>query len=167
MRVFARAVRALAAVLAVLPAVPATAADSFYDDLERQGIRAAAAGDPAHAVKLLRLACFGLLEEPPRLAACLAHLLTAQAGAGDEEGFERSLKRLLEVDQRFQGYSRAELSESVRSRPELRFYSAVALFEAGDAARAATVLDDCLPRLPVNDFIRAYAERIRRTAAGE
>ncbi len=287
----------LAAAFAVFFAIPAPAADSFYEDLERQGIRAAARGDHEQAVKLLRLASFGMLEEPPRLAACLAHLMTAQAEIGDEEGFNRSFRRLLEAEQRFRAYSQAELSERVRARledhlerlvphevllasstfravarrqmtaqtsqetpaaaaedgpaaaaaaegepelgaeearlveearevmrdgsldeliaafsrirqvaeehpehavvqhlagelayrvklwpesrgyferggvieaerPDLHFYYAVVLFETGDVAQAAAVLEECLPRLRVNDFIREYAERIRRAAAG-
>ncbi len=247
-------------------ALPAAAADPFYDDLERQGLRATARGDFERAAKLLRLAAFGLLEEPPRLAACLAHLMTAQAEAGDEDGFHRSFQRLLEVERRFAGYSRADLTarsrarledhlerlvshelllsssmfravevrldavaariveearevsaggsldelieifsrlrrvaeeypdhggvqhlagelayrvklwpesrnyferggEIAKARPDLRFYYAVVLFETGDVLEAAAVLEECLPGLTVDDFIRDYAERIRRAAA--
>lgn len=155
---------AAAVTLAVLWAVPA-AADSFYENLEEQGIRAATRDDHERAAKLLRLASFGLLEEPPHLAACLARLLTEQAKIGDEEGFEHTFLRLLEVEQRFQGYSRAKLPGDVRSQPEVRFFRAVVLFEAGEVEQAAALLEGCLPLVPANDFTRDHAERIRRAAA--
>lgn len=152
---------AAAVALAVLWAVPASAADSFYDNLEEQGIRAAARGDHERAAKLLRLAAFGLLEEPPRLAACLARLLPEQAKIGDDDGFRLTFRRLLEVEQRFQGFSQAKLPGDVLSQPEVRFFRAVVLFEAGEVKEAADLLEGCLPLVPANDFTRGYAEKIR------
>lgn len=156
---------AAALALAVLWAVPASAADSFYDNLEAQGILAASRGDHERAAKLLRLAAFGLLEEPPRLAACLARLLTEQSKIGDEEGFELTFRRLLEVEQRFQGYSQAKLPGDVKSQPEVRFFRAVVLFEAGEVKEASALLEGCLPLVPANDFTRGHAEKIRQAAA--
>lgn len=99
----------------VLLAVPAAeAADRFYEDLFKRGIEAADLGDAQRAAKLLRLACFGLLEEPLVLGRCLTHLALAQARLGDEEAFRATFRRILEVERRFGGYRDAELSPARR-----------------------------------------------------
>lgn len=105
---------------AVLAAAPAFAADRFYEDLLRDGIEARESGEAARAAKLLRLACFGLLEEPPALGRCLTQLALAQAETDDHEGFRATFHRLVEVEQRFGGYTRAALSAGDRRLFESR-----------------------------------------------
>lgn len=105
-------------VLAMLTGPAARAADRFYEDLLRDGTLAAQRGETARAARLLRLACFGLLEEPPLLARCLTHLALAQAALGDGEAFRATFQRLLEIEQRFTAYTRAELSPAERGRFE-------------------------------------------------
>jgi len=101
--------------LAALSVVPAGAADPFYENLLRQGIQVRQRqADPARAAKLLRLACFGLLDEPATLARCLVHLSLAQAAAGDDEGLRRSVGRLADLEQRFRALSAAALEPEVR-----------------------------------------------------
>jgi hypothetical protein len=46
------------------------------------------------------------------------------------------------------------------AQPELTFYLAVALWESGERQEAARVLETALPRLPRNEFVDGYAERI-------
>lgn len=101
----------------LLPAVPAAlhAAHPHYLRLLRQGTLALEQGDSAEAVKDLRLACFGLLDEPPLLAECLVHLGLAQAEEGNAAGFQDTFGRLLEVDERFDAYRAAELPAATRS----------------------------------------------------
>lgn len=119
MRLFPRTLAfALAATL--LAVSSAAAADRFYEDLLSDGIAAAERGDAERAAELLRLACFGLLEEPPSLARCLTHLALAQASAGDVAQFRETFDRILEVERRFAGYTRAELSGAERRRFERR-----------------------------------------------
>lgn len=88
---------------------PAAAVDTFYVRLFDDGRVLATDGQPRRAADTLRLACFGMLEEPSALAPCLAHLLlaldAAEAGADD---LEAVVDRLLEVEQRFQGWSGAD-----------------------------------------------------------
>jgi tetratricopeptide (TPR) repeat protein len=110
---------ALAAVLATLPlafgAHPAQAADPFYLELLRNGNHAYDRGDFATAARTLRLACFGMLDEPKELGACLARLALAQDKASDVEGFRETFVRLNEVEERFQGYSQADLPAEIRA----------------------------------------------------
>ncbi|HEX9731807.1 MAG TPA: hypothetical protein VGG06_07430 [Thermoanaerobaculia bacterium] len=109
---------ALYTLLAALTGPAAQAADRFYEDLLREGILTAERGDAPRAARLLRLACFGLLEEPPALARCLAHLALAQASLDDGDAFFATFQRVLEIEQRFSAYSRAELGDEARRRFE-------------------------------------------------
>jgi tetratricopeptide (TPR) repeat protein len=56
-----------------------------------------------------------MLEEPPALADCLTRLSLAQAAAGDDEGFGDTFRRLVEVQERFDGYDDAEISAGMRA----------------------------------------------------
>lgn len=104
----------------VLAARPAAAADPFYDSLLRQGVQQYDREEFADSAQTLRLACFGLLDEPLILGGCLSRLALAQDRAGDADGFEDTFRRLAEVEERFQGYSRAELPAEVRAALEQR-----------------------------------------------
>ena len=68
-------------------AVAANAADPFHQRLMRQGTDAYNRRDFGTAVRQLRLACFGFLDEPDLLAEGLTRLAVAQAGNGDGAGF--------------------------------------------------------------------------------
>jgi tetratricopeptide (TPR) repeat protein len=92
----------------------ATAADPFYLGLLRDGSRALQAGEHAAASQLLRLACFGLLEEPKVLAGCLVELSLAQAGLGERDEFESTFDRVADLEQRFQAFSEADLTDELR-----------------------------------------------------
>ncbi|HVT18480.1 MAG TPA: hypothetical protein VHQ90_20170 [Thermoanaerobaculia bacterium] len=113
-----------AALLARTPAAGATA-DPFYLDLLRDGTQAYARGDFATAAKELRLACFGLLDDPPQLASCLTRLALAQGAAGNANGFRESFRRLAEVEDRFGAYSKAELPADVRAAFEQRVLAGI------------------------------------------
>ncbi len=96
------------------------AVDPFYQTLLRDGQQAYERKDFGSAARTLRLACFGMLEEPPVLADCLARLALAQDAAGDLEGFRESFRRLTEVEERFRGYSQAEIPPELRATLEAR-----------------------------------------------
>ena len=117
-------VAAVAAVAAVALASPAAAApqtpDPFYADLERAGQVALARGDAAAAVHKIRRACFGMLDRPERLSACLIRLGVAQSRAGDKEGFLDTFERVDGVDQRFHVYRQAPVEEAERDEFEQR-----------------------------------------------
>lgn len=107
-------------VLLVPGVPPLRAADLFYLELLRDGAHAYDRGDFVTAARALRLACFGMLDEPKPLGACLARLALAQDKAADVEGFRETFARLVEVEDRFQGYSQADLPAEVRTALEQR-----------------------------------------------
>jgi tetratricopeptide (TPR) repeat protein len=109
---------AAAAFAALLLAPAARAADPFYLELLRDGTHAYDRGDFAVAARTLRLACFGMLDDPKALAACLARLALAQDKASDVDAFRDTFVRLTEVEERFQGYSQADLPAEVRGALE-------------------------------------------------
>jgi hypothetical protein len=106
--------------LAATPLVAQQPADPFYVNLLRDGQHELERGDARAAARDLRLACFGLLDLPPQLGACLVHLGLAQAALDDREAFRATFTRLLEVEERFEGYATATLSDTVRSSFEDR-----------------------------------------------
>jgi len=101
------------------------AADPFYLDLLRDGIQSYDRADYAAAAKQLRLACFGMLDEPEALAACLTRLGLAQAAAGDADAFRETFRRIVEVEDRFGAYAKADLPPAVRAAFEQRVLAAV------------------------------------------
>jgi tetratricopeptide (TPR) repeat protein len=112
-------------VLALLPLLAGPgrrllAADQFYLGLLRDGIHAYDGGDYPAAAYDLRLACFGLLDEPEPLAACLARLALAQEKTGDRTGFATTFRRIVETEERFGAYGRADLPREVRAAFEQR-----------------------------------------------
>jgi hypothetical protein len=110
----------------VLLGAPLGAADRavepepFYLDLERSAEVALARGEAAVAARKLRLACFGLLDLPERLAACLVKLAVAQSAAGDRPGFEETFERLDALEGRFPVYAGLKLEPALRQRFEER-----------------------------------------------
>jgi tetratricopeptide (TPR) repeat protein len=110
----------LAAVLAPLLARAAVAADPFYLGLLRDGVAAYDRKDYAASAHALRLACFGLLEEPAPLGDCLVRLAAAQGAAGDNEGFQSTFGRLAEVEERFGIYRKLALPPDLRQAFEDR-----------------------------------------------
>jgi tetratricopeptide (TPR) repeat protein len=110
----------LAAVF-LLPSGPAGAdVDPFYQSLLREGIQEYDRGDFDSSARSLRLACFGMLDEPAEMGGCLARLALAQDRANDEDGFQDTFRRLSEVEERFQGYTRSSLSAELRADLERR-----------------------------------------------
>lgn len=90
-------------------------ADPFYLTLFDDGMRSLSAGDEVQATRELRLACFGFLEQPTRLGACLAYLGIAQARQKDRDGFNNTFQRLAAVETAFQGYSQATVPKRVQA----------------------------------------------------
>jgi tetratricopeptide (TPR) repeat protein len=110
---------------AAFSAVPAAAVDPFYQSLLREGVLQYERGDFADASRSLRLACFGMLDEPRVLGGCLVRLALAQDRAGDDAGFQETFRRLTEVEERFQGYTRSDLPQEVRTALEQRLAARV------------------------------------------
>lgn len=136
----------LAAMIGLLAAPPLAAVDPFYLDLLRDGGHAFDRGDNATAVRHLRLACFGMLDETKMLGECLARLALAQDKAGDVDGFRETFSRLVEVEERFQGYTQAGLTPQARTALTQRVAALIpaptlagspAVFRAGATGTAA------------------------------
>jgi hypothetical protein len=116
----------LAGAVALAAPPPARAvADPFYLDLLRDGAQSYARGDYAAAAKQLRVACFGMLDEPDQLAACLTRLAVAQGAAANPDGFRETFRRLAEVEDRFGAYGRADLPADIRAAFEERALAVV------------------------------------------
>lgn len=112
--------------LLLIPAVPARAAvDPFYQSLMREGVQQYDLGDFASSVRTLRLACFGMLDEPLSLGSCLARLALAQDRTDDGDGFLETFRRLSEIEERFQGYTRSDLTPELRADLERRLAARV------------------------------------------
>lgn len=150
---------------------PAAAADPFYDSLLRQGSQQYDREEFADAAKTLRLACFGLLDEPLVLGGCLARLALAQDRTGDVDGFEDTFRRLTEVEERFQGYSNASLAPELRAALEQRLAARIpvstmrsipafrTLADRTEAAEAAKPATRPAGREPKPRSTRAQEER--------
>ncbi len=89
-------------------------ADPFYERLLREGTDAYHRGELPLAIKYLRIANFGFLEEPPLLAQGLTLLALSEAGADELESFRESFLRLAMIEERFQAYSQAKIPPEIR-----------------------------------------------------
>jgi tetratricopeptide (TPR) repeat protein len=142
------------------------AADPFYLDLLRDGMQSYDHGDYAAAVKRLRLACFGMLDEPQQLAACLTRLGLAQAAAGNTDGFRETFRRIVEVEERFGAYNRADLAPELRAAFEQRALAAVpaGTLETIPAFRAllGRKLEAQVAALPPRERRRQLEERLAK-----
>ncbi len=158
----------VAAALLVAASAPSGlhAADPFYLRLMEEGTRAHARGDHDTAARRLRIACFGFLEEPERLAPCLVRLGLAQAAAGDDEEFVATFRRLVEVEERLGGYSRAEIPAAEQAAYERLLGARIPAAELRSSPLAAAVADDLeLAELEGLGAKRRLAELERRAAA--
>ncbi|HEX2642681.1 MAG TPA: hypothetical protein VHU81_06795 [Thermoanaerobaculia bacterium] len=110
----------LTALIGLPGAAPLRAADPFYSGLLREGIHDYDSADYAAAARHLRLACFGMLDEPEPLVDCLARLALSQDKGGDPEGFRETFRRIVEVEERFGSYTRAQLPAALKTTFEQR-----------------------------------------------
>ncbi len=92
--------------------------DSFYLELYRQGTQGLGEGRFRRAAEDLRLACFGMLDEPVLLGECLVRLSVAQAAGDDKEAFAETFRRLATLEERFGAYRQADLSAADRATYE-------------------------------------------------
>lgn len=157
----------------------AHAAHPHYERLLQEGRFALEQGEPEEAAHALRLACFGLLEEPPVLAQCLVQLALAQSTIEDTQAFLDTFRRIVEVEKRFRGYSDAALPAEVRSAFEESVLAHVPegvldgagvfaeLVAEDDPAPGNTVPSSPLEELPAPPADAAAADEADRGARGE
>lgn len=103
----------LIGLVAALPTAVSGSVDPFYDRLYRDGLNARASGDNALAARKLRLACFGMLDDPPALAACLGQLALVEAARDQSTAVREAIDRLLELERLFQALTKASASPSL------------------------------------------------------
>jgi tetratricopeptide (TPR) repeat protein len=121
---FARWVGVLSASL-LLAAHAALAADPFYLRQLREGSDSFNRRDWSGAIGHLRVACFGLLDEPMLLADGLTRLALAQGAGGDLEGVRTTFQRLVEIEERFSAYRKADIPADMRKAVEDLFVAVV------------------------------------------
>lgn len=114
--------KSITPLLLLLAALPLSAAgvDPFYQSLLREGVLQYDRGDYGDSAHTLRIACFGMLDEPKALAGCLSRLALAQDRMDDADGFQDTFRRLAEVEERFHAYAGAELPAEARAALEQR-----------------------------------------------
>ena len=154
----------LAGSLALLATIPLRAADPFYLGLFDSGTRDYLRGDYPMAAHKLRIACFGLLEEPPLLTQGLIRLALAQAGAGDDAGFAATFERVLQIEAAFEAYSALPDDTPFKAELERVLPDRVAAEDVAGVPAFAGVLDSLrqakLTALPPKRLRRELEERI-------
>jgi tetratricopeptide (TPR) repeat protein len=108
-------------ILALLALVPgfilgaAAPADDFYLVRLQAGKAEAAAGRPYEAIDDLKIASFGFLDQPALLIEGLSRLALAQAAAGRNDDAEATLRRMVEIERRYDGWAQADLEPGTRA----------------------------------------------------
>jgi tetratricopeptide (TPR) repeat protein len=135
-----------------------TEIDPFYSQLLRDGIRAHERGAHSEAVQLLKLACFGMLDEPRELARGLTHLALAQGAIPDKAGVQATFDRLALVEERFDAYTRAPIPAEERQGAETLFKRFVSPAVLRQSAAFRGLLDSPAPEPPLNGEVSAVSE---------
>ncbi len=147
-------------------AAPAGAAvDPFYQNLLRDGQHAFDRKDFAAAARDLRLACFGMLDEPRPLADCLARLALAQDRLEDGEGFGVTFQRLVEVEDRFKAYSQGDVAPGLKALLEPRVAVRIPAATLAGIPAFSALARKPAPQAPAPQEKRPAPAAGRRTAA--
>lgn len=140
----------------------APAVHPFYVRLLDDGVYAFQQGDAEKAATDLRLAVFGMLEAPDRLAHGLSYLALAEADAGEGDAVRETLGRLITVSDRFGARPQPALTAAVSARLDELMLAAVPEATLAGSATFGNLADD--------KFVRRLAElppRERRAALAE
>jgi Flp pilus assembly protein TadD len=96
----------------------ALAGDDFYQQRLQAGIEAYRAKRLQEAVDELRIAAFGMLEQPTVLLDTLARLALAQQAVGRTADAEFTLNRFIEVERKFNNWGQSQLEPELKKRFE-------------------------------------------------
>ncbi len=154
----------LVPVLAAVLARPAPAADQFYEARLQEGRITYQTGIAAEAADLLRIACFGLLDEPRELSEGLVWLALAQNKAGRQVDADQTLKRFLDVEKRFAPYSKMSIPESVRAEFEellVKRLPPTALAAVPTLAHFVETADQKILKLPLAARVKALEAKAK------
>jgi len=158
----------LVALLAIAAANPDV--DPFYAQRAREAGAALATGDAQAAVRLYRIACFGMLDTPVVLGGCLGRLAIAEARADDREGFADSFRRLAAVEERFHGFAQSDLTADERAELAERAGALVTQQEVALLPSVAAVVEERrraeIAALPPKERIRRL-EKLAAEQPGE
>ena len=113
----------------------AAGADDFQQDRLREGIEAAKAGNFALASDEFRIAAFGLLDQPPLYEEAIARLALAEDKDGRPADARASLRRFLEIENRFKAFAQSRLDAATKDA-----FRALLLREIPDALKLAPSL---------------------------
>ena len=89
--------------------------DEFYEARLKSGETAYADKRLPEAIDNLRVAAFGLLENPPLESEALVYLALAQNAAGKNGDTDATLARFLEVERHFAPFAKAKLDPAIRA----------------------------------------------------
>lgn len=110
--------RLLPAAFALTLATAPVAPEEFYQQRLRIGEDAYAGKQFAEAADSLRIATFGLLDQPPALTEGLVFLALAQQAAGRAADVDATLARFLDVERGFATFVKARISPEARAEFE-------------------------------------------------
>lgn len=103
---------------ALVVATAAFAADDFYEQQLRAGKADLQASRLPQAADELRIAAFGLLDQPPQLTEALATLAVVQNALGQTTEVARTIDRFMEVERKFATYQGVQIEPAVRTKFE-------------------------------------------------
>ncbi len=149
----------------MMTSLGAARGDEFYETRLRAGEASYQEKRWPDAIDNLRIAAFGLLENPGLEAEALAYLALAQSAAGRAADVDATLARFLEVERRFAPYAHIKLdpaaSADFRTLLLRRVAQATLLAYPGLAGLVETE-EQKIGKLPPKDRVKAYEAASRR-----
>jgi tetratricopeptide (TPR) repeat protein len=139
--------------------------DDFYEMRLSAGKSSYAEKRYAEAIESLQIACFGLLDHPPRLAEGLVYLALAQTATGRTKEADETLGRFLEVERRFAPFAGLKLDAAVQSEYRallVRRVAAATLATLPGLAGLVETEEQRIAKLPPRDRTKAYEAAARR-----
>jgi tetratricopeptide (TPR) repeat protein len=155
---------ALLLAASALLAPAAGAADDFYVSRLQEGRVAFQTGRTAEAADLLRIACFGLMDNPPLYSEGIVWLGLAQERQGRTADVDATLRRFLEAEKRFGGYNRIVLPADVRKEFDgvlVRRLPQEVLLSLPSLVRLVETEEQKLAKMPPAERARALAAKAK------
>jgi hypothetical protein len=152
----------------MMSSVGAARGEEFYETRLRAGEAAYAEKKLPDAIDNLRIASFGLLENPPMEAEALAYLALAQTAAGRKADADTTLGRFLEVERRFAPYKKLKLDPAVGAEFQallLRRVAQATLLAYPSLAGLVETEEQKIGKLPPRERVKAYESAAKREPA--
>jgi len=142
--------------------------DEFYEARLKSGETAFLDKRLADAIDNLRIAAFGLLENPPLESEALVYLALAQSGVGKSIDSDATLGRFVEVERRFAPFAKARLDPTIRANFQALLLSRVnpsTLLGVPGLAGLVETEEQRIAKLPPKERWKAYEAAARREPA--